>query len=723
MDAYLYQKNMTINPGSDGVILSWQRCCRNNLIDNIIAPEATGFTAWTRIPPKSTPNSSAFFTDIPPVYVCVDAPLTFPQTAIDPDGDSLVYELFTPFLGASTDFNRPPSNGNYASPTFRNIRWRGQYNEVNQMGGSPKLSINSKTGILQVTPNRIGKFVIGYRVLEYRDGAIISETKRDYQLNVIQCEFDVIANYSIPNGVAVDGAYSFECQDTVCFINKSYSKTPETYKWDFGVLNSTTDTSSEINPCFVYPGNGNYTVKLIVQSSICKDEYEYEVRIRSKKSFELGPDLVFCDDFNQILDTKTPDALSVNWNTGQTESRIDVQDTGLYIATVSYGNCAYTDSIQLFLDKIPDFSIPEDSLFCDEVDIVVDVGVTDLFYKWSSGPNDTSRIVRIQKAGTYNVVVRNDYCFKADTIRLWQITKPSLNDAFYCNDFNHFVDMGIIEEAEYLWSNGAQGASTTFTQDGTQWVQVKQRHCVSRDSFDITNPIIQLELGDDKHFCDTLYAELDGGPDGISYKWNNGSTSRRFITTSPGIYRVEVEDSNGCTKVDSVILSLSQSPSLVLGDDTTICVNSPTKITAPSEYQYEWNNGSTEQSITVTQGGVYSVRIIDEYDCFAEDSVLVTVDADALPNELYVPNAFTPNGDNKNELFPYSERVKQPAYFIHIYTRWGEKIFDSQESEIGNWDGFYKDEKVPSEVFIYYMYYRGCDGFSRTRKGTVNALY
>ena len=86
----------------------------------------------------------------------------------------------------------------------------------------------------------------------------------------------------------------------------------------------------------------------------------------------LGPDRIFCNDFSILLDTKAPDAISVNWNTGATGSRITVSDTGTYIPTVSYGKCVYKDTVQLTYDKVPTLRLPNDTLECDTlIDVIL----------------------------------------------------------------------------------------------------------------------------------------------------------------------------------------------------------------------------------------------------------------------------------------------------------------------------------------------------------------
>lgn len=723
---YTFSRTITLDPGTDGVIISHQLCCRNDIIDNVFNPGETGSTYWCFIPPSSISNSSPRFSKLPPTYVCLNAPLVVDYSATDPDGDSLVYELFTPYIGASSDDPKPNTP---SAPPYSALTWGTGFSSFNQITGNPTNFINRSTGEYSLTPTQTGIYTVGVKVTEYRNGVAISATLRDYQFAVVQCQFDILANFDIPSGTAVGGAYSFECGDTVCITNKSFTKFPNStkYFWDFGDPTTTRDTLTTFNlaqaPCYTYPGNGNYTIKLTASSSICESNYKYDVRIRSSKSFDLGPDLVFCDDFQIRLDTKTADAVAVNWNTGQTGFRITVSDTGKYIATVSYGNCSYKDSVTLRYDKVPPLTLPSDSLFCDSVNIVLDAGVPGLFYQWSTSVFDNQQTVSVNDTGKYSVIVRNLNCISYDTIRLWLATAPKLEDQFFCNNFTFEADASAIEEAQYKWSTGETTQKITLNKADTYWVQTKQRHCVKSDTFTITNPVIQLELGIDTHFCDFINLELDAGQDGIQYDWSNGANTQIINVTTPGTYIVTVFDSFGCENTDTIVVTVSESPIFELGDDMTICLNSPTTLKGPPGYDYKWNVGSTEASITTVFEGPYTLTITDEYGCIATDSLYITVDPDALPNELFVPSAFSPNDDGLNELFPYSVPINQPAYYVIIFSRWGEKVFDSRDDKTKqNWDGYYKGEKAHNQMFVYFMYYRGCDGNARSSKGNVYPL-
>lgn len=723
VDQYIYESIQTIDPGDNGVILAFQRCCRNNTITNIVSPQSTGATFWVKIPPNTINNSSAVFKTLPPNYVCVNAPLSVDHSASDPDGDSLVYSLSQPYQGGTSSAPRPDPP---ASPSYMPIQWAFGYSTTNQVTGSPPMRIDSKTGELTVTPTQVGQYVIGITVKEYRNGVLVGQTFRDYQINVIKCQFDILADFTTSNATTEDGTFVFECQDTVFF--KDRSQKADSYMWDFGDPTTDKDTSSQQNPWYIYPGNGDYTVTLTVKNEVCEDTYKFKIKIRSIRPFTLGPDIVFCDEIDHLIDTRAADATSVEWDNGLTGRRIRVFDTGTYIATVYYGQCVYKDTIQLSAYPI-DLDIQEDSLFCDEVDVLLDAGVDNVSYQWSTGPNDTFRTVQVNQAGLVTITARNEYCIKTDSILLWLPADTKIEDAFYCGEFLHQVDVGSHEEATYLWSNGVTTSANSFTAGGEYWVQIDQRHCSYRDTFNIQNEDPMIDLGPDLHFCDVVDVELDAGsvtPTLSIFDWNIDQSSQKVRITSEGKYWVDGIDIYGCEASDTINISMSISPQPYIGEDTTICLRSPIDIgpeTDPEIRSYEWSNGEQTRTIEVENEGYYKVKVTDRYGCVGEDSLYITVDPTALPNEIFIPNAFTPNGDNLNDYFPYSEMIQQPEFYIVVYSRWGEKVFDSRHSEGRMWDGYYKGKKVPNETFIFYAEYFSCDGVRKSIKGTVNPIY
>ena len=638
VDQYVYVKTITLDPGVNGKILSFQRCCRNNSINNIISPESTGSTYWVKIPGTKlvTFDNSPQFKELPPNYICVNAPLIFDHSATDSDGDSLSYELYHPYTGATKENPRPDNtwgNGMFDAPPFSTIMWKNPYSTNNQLGGNPLMEIDAITGLLTATPTVEGQFVIGIKVKEYRKGVLIGETLRDYQFNVRPCKFDIISSFTAP---------IYACSDTVKFTNRSYKATD--YTWNFGDPTTTSDTSNLTEPFYVYPGNGAYTVTLTARNSVCEDVYYTTIKVKSKIEFDLGPNDTTCFKVDKFLITNVFDATKTQWNTGEFGPYIKATKPGQYIATVFYGTCFGKDTVELALDP-PTYYLTSDSIYCDSVSGSITLnpmGRTDIKCKWNNSAKDTFYTYNVSQPGIYPVEITNKWCTIKDSIELWLSSKPQIGPyLFVCNEFENQYDGGDFRDATYLWSDGSTNRFNTINKAGKHWVRVTQRNCINSDTILIENPIIPLELGNDRHYCDSFSLLLESPPNMRSYLWNTGETSQNILVRDKGKYSVFVIDTNGCDRSDSLYIDVTESPSIDIGNDTTICYRSVVNIGVNELFSnYQWNNGERTSRILVQNHGTYKLTVTDKMGCYGTDSVNITVDPNALPNELFFPNAF-----------------------------------------------------------------------------------
>ncbi|MFT4534406.1 MAG: gliding motility-associated-like protein [Saprospiraceae bacterium] len=255
---------LPFNPGEEGYLLAYQRCCRNSTLENILDPLETGGT-WTtaiteEVQSMNNINDSPNFVDWAPVYVCANEDVNFDHSAIDADGDSLVYRLCTPFTGATKD---NPIATSAPKPPYTPVEWKSPFNLTNLLGGLP-LQIDSKTGLMTGSPNLVGQFLVGICVEEYRNGVKIGEVRRDFQYNVRVCS---------PPPTALFEGNEGNCDGPdVTFDNQSLGATE--FQWNFNFPNmDSAFVSSEENPNFVYETPGVYNVQLIVTrgADACSD--------------------------------------------------------------------------------------------------------------------------------------------------------------------------------------------------------------------------------------------------------------------------------------------------------------------------------------------------------------------------------------------------------------------------------------------------------------------
>ena len=189
----IFTGTATLPPIAGGYTIIYQNCCRNAGITNFTVNSGGGGGGGTGSTYKcilpgigNSADSSPVFTQLPPTAICQNQPFSFPCGAVDGDGDSLAYFLYTPYDGSQTT----PSG-------YTPLTWASTYSLSNYIGGSPALSVNPKTGVLSCYPTTAGRFVVGIRVDEYRNGVYIGSVYRDFQFNVTACSANVIAQ--VPN--------------------------------------------------------------------------------------------------------------------------------------------------------------------------------------------------------------------------------------------------------------------------------------------------------------------------------------------------------------------------------------------------------------------------------------------------------------------------------------------------------------------------------------------
>ncbi|MBC5991379.1 gliding motility-associated C-terminal domain-containing protein [Pontibacter cellulosilyticus] len=191
----VYFENIFLDPNRfnspAGYYVTWERCCRNRTINNILQPENAAQTFYMEFPPV-VKNGVAFRNSspilFPPLsdYACVNELFYFDFNGTDPDGDSIVYDMVTPLNGYTTP-GMPVYTTTPKPEPYPPVNWLPGYSTTVQVQGSPPMNINRQTGQLTMRPSQKGLFVFGIRAQEFRNGQKIGEVRRDFQVLVLDC--------------------------------------------------------------------------------------------------------------------------------------------------------------------------------------------------------------------------------------------------------------------------------------------------------------------------------------------------------------------------------------------------------------------------------------------------------------------------------------------------------------------------------------------------------
>lgn len=229
--------------------------------------------------------------------------------------------------------------------------------------------------------------------------------------------------------------------------------------------------------------------------------------------------------------------------------------------------------------------------------------------------------------------------------------------------------------------------------------------------------VISLNLGNDTTLCPGDMLNLSA-PNALTYRWSTGATTQTIRAPSPGKYWVEIR-SGSCTFSDTIHI-LSPLQKIGLGKDTTLCKNETLLLDAGIADSYSWSTGATSQTITVTASGQYWVKAFSG-NCTASDTINITVSNTLICDcALYMPNAFTPNNDGRNDLFRPAKKGGCEFLSLLIYNRWGQKVFETSDLNKG-WDGKYTGKDETAGVFIWQIIAQK-DGIKKVFKGTVMLL-
>jgi len=260
--------------------------------------------------------------------------------------------------------------------------------------------------------------------------------------------------------------------------------------------------------------------------------------------------------------------------------------------------------------------------------------------------------------------------------------------------------------------------------------------CITRDSVELLLEAVQIagfSLEVDQPACEQdrdgalTITGVEGGTAPFRYRLDGGLRTERtqYDGLPIGQYEVEVIGADGCSTVQMFEIFQGEEPRVRLQEDTTITLGDSIDLDFITTFQ-NWDTllWTSSGPIPELQSGngirvsplesqTYRLQIRDDDGCSASDFVIITVDGKV---DVYVPTAFSPNGDGTNELFrPYAGTQVQRLLNFKIYDRWGELLYDLNQDPLRDtdnfgWDGRLDGKVMNSQVFIWELEVELVDG-------------
>jgi gliding motility-associated-like protein len=713
------------------------------------------FIPGTTALPTGT-NSSPVFALKDTTLICQNLPFKLEFGATDADGDSLSYSFCNAYNRGGTVHSEDP---NYVFPPG-NVNYTAGFTGASPLG--PDVSIDPKTGTISGRAPASGYYVVTVCINEWRAGKIISNHRKDFALRVSDCS--LVGAILKPTYITCDGF-------TMNFQNESTSSNISGYLWDFG--ENSTSTSTAPTPSHTYADTGTYTLKLrVTAAGGCQDSTTAQVRVYPGFNTDFNVQGTCYINSYQFLDATTTAYGVVDswrWSFGDPTTLADTsrrkdttwrystpQAVQVKLVTTNSKGCIDSTQKTILISDKPKIDLPfKDTLICSIDTLALRVNTTTGIVSWAVElPSSRSRILNPSSASPlvfpvdttrYFVTVNDNGCINTDTVTVNVLDFIDVTlgpDTSICR--TDTVTLSPVSDAlRYQWTSSTGESFDASAKHpkvrplvNTQYyVTANLGYCQDKDTIQVNvAPYPVATVGPDATICFGERVQISGTMTGASFSWSPANALIYGNTLQPiaGPSRttqfiLTVTDTIGCDKPFHDTLTVRVIPPLAVyaGKDTAIAAGYPLQLMASGGQQYVWtpntglDNPNIANPIATLPASIDSIRYVvraSDGNCYAEDDIVVRVFKNGP--DIYVPSAFTPNGDGKNDVvMPVAVSIAQLQYF-RIFNRWGQLVFSTSQNGKG-WDGMYNGVQQPAGTYVYETVGLDSNGNTITRKGTI----
>jgi|GEM_PF-627491 len=388
--------------------------------------------------------------------------------------------------------------------------------------------------------------------------------------------------------------------------------------------------------------------------------------------------------------------------------------------------------------KITNLAISEVKCFGDAsgfVTVTATGAITPYSYAADAGAYGTSNVVSNLNVGSHTINVKdNNGCLSDSVITLTQpaplvfrldsLVNPTcqgytdgivkLDGVGGTSPYTYAIGTGTYS-AQNSYHNLAEGTYTFYVEDKNSCVHDTVITLVGYPHIVIDNVTLK-DVTCYNALTGSIQVIATGGAQPLSYKLGEFGTVVRtntFDSLHADRYTIFISDSMHCMKDTTVSLTQPDSLHVVTTATPNECVGyenmgvvtaNVTGGTGP--YGYLWNTipAQTTNTITGMANGPYMVLITDANSCIDSAIALVAYDDCCKP---YIPNAFTPNNDGKDDIFRVVYKGDLTLENFSVYNRFGQRVYSSIYLDKG-WDGTFNG--VPQDMGTYFYFFKGICG-------------
>lgn len=546
------------------------------------------------------------------------------------------------------------------------------------------------------------------------------------------------------------------------------------WRWNFGDTLVLSDTANTRGPhSYFYNSVGSYTPRLIVRDAYgCRDTIQKTINVFPVPSGIAGADTInLClGDSTTLLGT--PGYATYEWIPGLYLSDSSIaQPTAYAVDTITYilittdfSTCQFIDSVTINVLQLPTLSLapyPDTNVCLGDTVQLLAIG--DIIYEWEppveiSDVNIANPLVYPTNTRYYKVTTTDIYgCKSSDSVRII-INKflPEFAGERSCYGLPaDFVSISAASDrpiTNYTWNFGdnspediLSGRVTTHTYPDSGYYQVTLKVFDAIGCGDSITKTIRVDYppfafaGYDTAICFGESALLYSGGGADSVFWlpaigiDDPFSYNPIVTpTQTTTYTAYV--TNGVCPFDTASVRIVVKPLPEVNTIDNKLVNKGVTVeltTVTSAFNtISWSTADTSISCinclspnaTPLVTTLYIVSVTDEFGCMNSDSVLIMVNEFCNDDVVFVPTAFTPNGDGANDILYARLFGARELTVFRVFDRWGSLLFETNNPNIG-WDGTNRDnEKLITGVYVYMIEAVCFNGEKIIKKGNVTLL-
>jgi hypothetical protein len=388
---------------------------------------------------------------------------------------------------------------------------------------------------------------------------------------------------------------------------------------------------------------GQYVVSLTENNCTATDTIA--VIVNEKPEISSLSDITLCEGNNAEIGIAVTQSQTAQWTmpNGDVESvdTITVSIAGQYFVSLTENNCTATDTIAVIVNEKPEISSLSDVTLCEGENAEIGIAATQSqTAQWTMPNGDVESVdtITVSIAGQYFVSLTENNCTATDTIAVIVNEKPeilSLSDVTLCEGENAEIGIAVTlsQTAQWTMPNGDVESVDTITVSiaGQYFVSLTENNCTATDTIAvIVNEKPEISSLSDVTLCEGENAEIGiAATQSQTAQWtmpNGDVESEDIITVSTeGEYIFSLIENN-CEATVKLQVVINPNPQVTLKDASLIEGESVelTPVATGSGLSFEWSDGSSTETITVTEVGVYSVTVTDNNQCVASASSTVS---------------------------------------------------------------------------------------------------